>query len=53
MDRERFTTDAAYHSVALSARNAVLLSSPINLPPGHYKQALNFTLNLDPRDTLR
>ena len=53
VDRERFTTDAAYHSVALSARNAVLLSSPINLPPGSYKQALNFTLSLDPRDTLR
>lgn len=53
VDRERFTTDAAYHDVALSARNAVLLSSPFTLPGGNYHEKLAFTLELNPRDTLR
>lgn len=45
-------SDAAYHSLAISARNAVLLSSPINLPTGTPAGALDVILNLSPKDTL-
>lgn len=45
-------SDAAYHSLAISARNAVLLSSPITLPTGTPASALDVVLNLSPRDTL-
>ena len=34
------TTDPAYREVAVSARNAVLLSSPLSLPAGHYQGTL-------------
>lgn len=50
---ERYRSDATYHSIALSARNAVLLSSPIALPPGRYRERLDIVLNLNPKDTLK
>jgi hypothetical protein len=53
VDRARFATDAAYRDVALSARNAVLLSSPIALPAGQRSMPMEITLNLNPKDTLR
>lgn len=49
----RFATDKVYREIALSARNAVLLSSPFALPPGRYKKTMAMTLSLNPRDTLR
>lgn len=42
--------DVLYRDVALSARNAATLSSPILLPPGDYPKVMHFTLPLDPRD---
>jgi hypothetical protein len=42
-------TDAAFRDLAIGARNAVLLSSPIALPPGSYPKEMHFTLNLDTR----
>jgi hypothetical protein len=45
--------DPLYREVALSARNAVLLSSPISLPPGDYQDVMDMVLYLDPRDALR
>jgi hypothetical protein len=45
-------TDAAYHSLAISARNAVILSSPITLPVGTPGTMLDVVLNLSPKDTL-
>ena len=42
-----------YHSLALSARNAVILSSPITLPIGTPTSALDMILTLSPKDTLR
>jgi hypothetical protein len=33
--------DPMYHEVAVSARNAVLLSSPISLPAGHYQHVMD------------
>ena len=36
VDRQRYTGDATFRDIALSARNAVLLSSPLTLPAGRY-----------------
>jgi hypothetical protein len=53
VDRRRYATDAVYRQVAMSARNAVILSSPIALPPGAYPATTEMTLSLDPRDAAR
>ncbi len=45
MDRHR--------DFAVSARNAVLLSSPIALPAGHYQDVMDMVLYLNPKDALR
>jgi hypothetical protein len=45
--------DPDYREVAVSARNAVLLSSPIALPPGHYQDVMDMVLYLNPKDALR
>jgi len=47
------TTDPAYREAAVSARNAVLLSSPLSLPAGHYQGVMDMVLYLNPRDALR
>lgn len=52
-DTARAKADSTYRDIALSARNAALLSSPIPLPPGDYAAKMSFTLELDPRDVLR
>jgi hypothetical protein len=52
IDKHRYATDAAYRQIAMSARNAILLASPITLPPGHYAPETDMTLNLNPRDAL-
>lgn len=53
VDRARYSSDAVYRSVSLSARNAVLLSSPIPLPPGEYSDVMDMTLVFNPRDMRR
>jgi hypothetical protein len=45
--------DPIYREVALSARNAVLASSPLALPAGQYDDVMDMVLNMNPRDTLR
>ncbi|HEY1837702.1 MAG TPA: hypothetical protein VGG36_08610 [Rhizomicrobium sp.] len=52
VDRHRYKTDVAWREVALSARNAVLLSSPFVLPSGHYRPVMDMTLRFDPKDAL-
>jgi len=47
------TNDPMYREVAVSARNAVLLSSPISLPAAHYDHVMDMVLYLNPRDALR
>jgi outer membrane biosynthesis protein TonB len=47
------TNDPAYREVAVSARNAVLLSSPLSLPAGQYHGLMDMVLYLNPRDALR
>lgn len=53
VDKRRYATDAVYRQIAMSARNAVVLSSPIALPPGSYPAITEMTLSLDPRDASR
>jgi hypothetical protein len=53
LDRERYTRDALYRDIALSARNAVLLSSPLTLPAGAFGDRIEVMLALNPRDTLK
>ncbi len=45
--------DAERHSLAISARNAVILSSPIALPAGTPASALDMILTLSPGDAIR
>jgi hypothetical protein len=52
-DMARFNADKMYREIALSARNAVLLSSPLALPPGHYSDVMDLLISLNTRDALR
>jgi hypothetical protein len=45
--------DAVYRSIAISARNAALLSSPFLLPSQSYGEITDVTVTLDTRDVLR
>jgi len=45
--------DTVYDEIALSARNAALLSSPLTLPPGRYAPLMDLVLNLNTKDALR
>jgi len=49
----RYQTDDALRELAYSARNAVLMSSPLTLPPGRYDEVRDITLDFRPRDVLR
>ena len=53
VDRARYASDAAWRSLALSARNAVLLSSPLNLPSGYKAGPIDVILALNPKDVMR
>jgi hypothetical protein len=53
VDTQRYASDSVYRSIALSARNALLLSSPIVLPAGTYNSTVEMTLDFNPRDMLR
>jgi hypothetical protein len=52
-DQERFRTDAVFHNMALSARNAALLASPIQMPPGNWPKVIALEIDLDPKAALR
>lgn len=52
-DPARSNSDGVYRAMALSARNAVLLSSPFALPAGRYSELMDFTLRLDTKDARR
>lgn len=45
--------DELYRNIAISARNAVILSSPFALPSGSYETVKDMVLDLNPRDTVR
>jgi hypothetical protein len=45
--------DPVYDDIASSARDAVLLSSPLTLPPGYHAGSMDVVLSLNTRDALR
>jgi membrane protein involved in colicin uptake len=49
VDMGPYRTDQRYVDFALSARNAVLLSSPLTIPAGGYSVAKELVLEFDPR----
>lgn len=53
VDDPRRGADPAYRSLAISARNAALLSSPLKLPEGSYETVKDMVLSLDPREVRR
>lgn len=53
VDDPRFRDDDAYRDFAHSARNAVLLSSPLLLPDGAYDLAKDIVVDFDPRQVSR
>src|ERR1700744_1999875 len=53
VDQIRFTRDKLFRNMALSARNAALLASPISLPPGKYDAVMDIAITLDPHAVLR
>ena len=48
-----YTTNAMHRQLAFSARAAVWLSSPLQLPPGAYDLVKDMTLRFNPRDVLQ
>jgi hypothetical protein len=53
VDTARSRSDGLFRDIAIGARNAVLLSSPIALPAGDYPAAMHFVLALDTRAVMR
>ena len=54
VDDPSLNKDAVLHSIALSARNAVVLSAPFTFPAGGIApDAADMVLTLNPRDVLR
>jgi len=53
VDDPRYAANPAYRELAISARDAVLVSSPLQLPPGSYYAFKDITLSFDPKEALR
>jgi len=53
VETPRTRGDDAYRSIAISARNAVLLSSPLTLPIGMTAEMRDMTISFNTRDSLR
>jgi hypothetical protein len=49
----RLASDRAYRDLAISARDAALISSPLQLPPGALSAVADMQLSFSPRDVLR
>jgi len=50
VDIARYRNNRGYFDFALSARNAVELSSPLSIPPGSYEIAKDVTIEFDARE---
>ncbi len=53
VDNPRFHADTAYRDFAFSARNAVLLSSPLVLPPDEYDIAKDIVVDFDSKQVFQ
>jgi hypothetical protein len=52
-DQARFKTDEVFHNMAVSARDAAMLASPIQMPPGNWPKVIPLEIDLDPKAALR
>ena len=53
VETPQYRTDRAYRDFALSARNAVLLSTPLAIPPGTYAIARDITVDFSARQAVQ
>jgi hypothetical protein len=53
VDQQRFHLDKVFRNMALSARDAALLASPIQIPGTRYEKTQTLTISLDPKAVLR
>ena len=53
LDQQRFNDDKIFRNMALSARDAALLASPIQIPGARYEKSQTLTIDLDPKAVLR
>lgn len=53
VDNSHLSSDSAYRDFAISARDAVLLSSPLTLPPGAYDIAKDIVVDFSSRQVMR
>ena len=53
LGKEWDTDDKVFRNMALSARDAALLASPILIPGVKYEKTQTLTINLDPKAVLR
>ncbi|HKX35144.1 MAG TPA: hypothetical protein VJM79_00570 [Rhizorhapis sp.] len=53
VDQQRFHDDKVFRNMALSARDAALLASPILIPGVKYEKTQTLTINLDPKAVLQ
>jgi outer membrane biosynthesis protein TonB len=53
VDQARFHTDKIFRNMALSARDAALLASPIQIPGVRFDKTQTVTIDLDPKAVLR
>ncbi len=53
LDQARMHTDAIFRDMALSARDAALLASPIQIPGMRFEKNQTLTITLDPKSVLR
>jgi outer membrane biosynthesis protein TonB len=53
LDRQEFDGNLLYRSMAIGARNAALLSSPIAMPQGPWPKTTVLTITLNPADASR
>jgi hypothetical protein len=53
LDQARLAHDKLFREMALSARDAALLASPLSLPAGHYPPVTDLTIDLDPKSVLK
>jgi hypothetical protein len=53
LDQGRLAHDKLFREMALSARDAALLASPLSLPPGDYPRVTDLTIDLDPKSVLK
>ena len=53
VDDPRYSANPSYRSVADSARRAVLVASPLQVPPGRYDAVRDMVLSFNPREVVR